>query len=115
MNETPVLDYEEFLDRVGGEDDFARELLSEFVEGLPADIDSLKAALEAGNLEEVVHKAHTLKGSAANLSAKALSQAAKVIEQAGRDNDLEAARGGMPRTEVEAEKLKDRFASMNAV
>jgi HPt (histidine-containing phosphotransfer) domain-containing protein len=112
MNDTTVLDYEEFLNRVGGEDDFAWELLAEFVGGLSGDIDGLKGALRTGDLEEIVLRAHTLKGSAANLSAKALSEAAKVIECAGLEKDLETAQVGMPKVEEEAEKLKDRFAAM---
>ena len=113
MPELPVLDYKDLLDRIGGEDDFARELLSEFVGNLSVEVEELKAVLESGTLEDIVHKAHTLKGTAANLSAKALSEAAKAIKEAGRNSDLETARGGISRLEVEAEKLKETFASMD--
>ena len=114
MQELAVLDYKELLDRIGGEDDFARELLTEFVGGLSGEVEGLKAVLDSANVEDIVLKAHTLKGSAANLSAKGLSEAAKVIEQAGRNNDLETARGGFSRLAEEADKLKERFAAMDS-
>lgn len=109
-----VLDYPELVDRIGGDEEFARELLSEFVSSLPNEIEELGAILQSGDFEGIVLKAHTLKGSAANLSAKGLSEAAKVIEQAGRERDLGTARAGAPTLAAEAEKLKEEFAALSA-
>jgi HPt (histidine-containing phosphotransfer) domain-containing protein len=106
MSELAVLDLDELIERTGGEREFAVELLGDFLETLPGDIAEIKEILDRGNLEEIVQKAHAIKGAAASLSAEMFSDIAKRIEYAGRDLDLEAARGNFDLLVEEGEKLK---------
>jgi HPt (histidine-containing phosphotransfer) domain-containing protein len=110
MTELAVLDLDELIERTGGEREFAVELLGDFLETLPGDIAELKEVLDRGNLEEIMGKAHAIKGAAASLSAEVFSDIAKRIEYAGRDLDLEAARGNFDRLVEASEKLKEAIS-----
>lgn len=55
-------------------------------------IADLENALDNSDLAAVTLAAHTLKSSSANLGATALSAQSKIIEQHGRNGDLEACR-----------------------
>jgi two-component system sensor histidine kinase/response regulator len=60
------------------------ELVRRLQEGHAGDIETLKAAIAAGDRELAVRLAHTLKGSAATLGIDALAENAKHIESALR-------------------------------
>jgi CheY-like chemotaxis protein/HPt (histidine-containing phosphotransfer) domain-containing protein len=71
------------------EDDLVAELLSIFLEQLDGILAELVSAVDAGDHARVLHAAHNLKGSSANLGATAFSEVAALIESA-------AERGGDP-------------------
>ncbi len=105
MAKEPTLLLEELLNRIGGDREFAMELLSEWVDGLTRELTELDQAIEKKDLEGLRHKAHSLKGSALNLSAKEFARLASLCENAARDGDLEAVRVTLPLLNEEAETL----------
>jgi len=116
MNTMPdpnVLDMNELIDRIGGDEEFATELLHEFRENLDNEIAKLKETLDAQNPREVTEKSHSLKGSALNLSAKGFASIAKTIEHSSKDGDLATAERAFPDLMVEAEKLKEAIDSLS--
>jgi len=88
MTTPPPLDFDELLDRIGDDKEFAMELLNEFNVDLPANLSAIESALAQGDQEQLVRKSHFLKGAAANLSAKEMSQFAGQVENAGKIGDL---------------------------
>lgn len=68
MTTQPTLVFEELLDRIGGDREFAVELLNEWVETLDKEIAELAKAVERKDSEGVRYRAHTLKGAASNLA-----------------------------------------------
>jgi len=98
MRNDAILAMDELVDRVGDDRAFALELLGDFVrelEGLLAEISGL---VRSGDLAELKAKAHSLKGSSANLSLKELSGRAAAIEAAAEGGDRErvqALEGGL--------------------
>ena len=62
-------------------------LLAAFEPEIGRDVQRLEDAIQAGDIPRVANIAHTLKGSAANLSAERLSALARDIEQAARRNE----------------------------
>ena len=107
MSDPNILDMAELVDRIGGDEEFAQELLQEFREGLDEEIRSLKEILDSGDPQSVTEKSHALKGSALNLSAKGFASVAKAIELASRDGNLATATEAFPELVVEADKLKE--------
>ncbi len=78
----PVMDLEEAADRLGGNMGAHAQIMGQFT-ALYRDFDQRLAAwLDAGQWEAARKAAHTLKGAAANVSAKRLSRAARALEEA---------------------------------
>ncbi|MEK6597305.1 MAG: Hpt domain-containing protein, partial [Gemmatimonadota bacterium] len=83
----PTWDRPGLVDRIGGDEDLARELGALFVEGLPELIEAVRLAVEQGDFEAMERAAHTLRGAAANVGAEAFQAAAMTIRrlaEAGR-------------------------------
>jgi len=104
------LDLGELMERVGGDNALARELLDMFKADCPARLAALRAALDAGDMDGVRSAAHEIKGTAANMSAKAVVAAAVRAEQAARDDDAPAV-GQALRELEDALGDVDRFVS----
>lgn len=73
-----------------------------FCEQVPPQIDELDGWLAKGELDRIARCAHSIKGSAANLSAVRLSAAAARVEQAAKEGDLGAARQSVAAVRSEA-------------
>ena len=80
----------EFLQRYEA-DDLVRELIALFVEDVPRMIELLRSALHAGAVTTAARSAHTLRGCASNLGARALEELAMQIEEAARAGDANRA------------------------
>jgi two-component system, sensor histidine kinase and response regulator len=78
----PILDTARGLHQVGGDDKTYRELLSDFLEGLPGRITTLEKLLEEQDMVSLAREAHNLKGVSSSLGALELSEyAAKLDKQ----------------------------------
>jgi CheY-like chemotaxis protein/HPt (histidine-containing phosphotransfer) domain-containing protein len=81
----PGLDAHQGLTLLRGKADKFAHLLSQFATSHEQDMARIDASLASGDLTTAQHLAHTLKGSAGNLGARALSQAADGLLTALRD------------------------------
>jgi two-component system, sensor histidine kinase and response regulator len=79
------------LPRFGDDQTLYLELLKEFAERLPQDVQLLEAALQAQNSEDLAQVAHKLKGASASFNAEPLTSLARTLETAARANDLSGA------------------------
>lgn len=77
----PVLDTQLGIQQVGGDSKNYRELLTDFVQQLPAKIQLMHKFCEAHEVEEISRAAHNLKGVAAYLGAKQLSNLAHRLDE----------------------------------
>ncbi len=68
----PVFDYDDFLDRIDGDVDLLKEVIEIFLKDTPGLLANLYSGIMSGEAEAVERAAHTLKGAAANISAKRL-------------------------------------------
>jgi Amt family ammonium transporter len=83
----PHIDSQSLLDRCMGNVELMSQLLAAFEPEIGRDVQRLDDAIQAGDIPRIANVAHTLKGSAANLSAARLSAWASEIEQAARRKD----------------------------
>jgi two-component system, sensor histidine kinase and response regulator len=90
----------EALERLGGDEDLLRELCQIFLEESPKTLRNLRQALAEGDASAVMRAAHRLKGEVGYLGAGVASQAARKLEDMGRENKLT----GAPETMIVLER-----------
>ena len=78
----------EALERLGGDEDLLRELCDIFLEESPKILKKLRQALTEGDAATVMRTAHSLKGEVSYLGAPGALQAARQLEDMGRENRL---------------------------
>jgi len=86
-NNDKFLDYAELLSRMDNDEEIIRVVAEAFLQDIPDRIISLEKAIKDNNIEEISEIAHSIKGTAANISADALSSSALKIEQALKKGD----------------------------
>ena len=72
------------LQMVGGDADFVDELVDTFLADVPQQLAELRAAVAAGTAADAVRPAHTLKGTAASIGARAVEATSRSIEEGAR-------------------------------
>lgn len=77
------------LERFDNDYDIYLELIATFLELVPVDFNILKSELDAGNIQDVTHRIHQLKGASLTLGAENLSQCASVLEDNLRHDGIE--------------------------
>lgn len=86
-----VVDFDEALERVAGDETMLRELAEIFLEQSPQWLDAIEDSIESGHPEGVFRAAHDIKGSVEVFQADSAVQAAKQLEEMGRNENLEEA------------------------
>lgn len=101
------IDYQEVLERVGGDASFLEELLKIYVDEFSAKFILLEEAVRAQNYALVQELGHSLKGSSANLSLSSLRKASFTLEMAGREKKPDLANAALKELAEEFQRLKD--------
>jgi CheY-like chemotaxis protein len=83
---TPV-DLEALRVLCDGDHEFARELMSTFIDGATTALREIARALDSDDLRSIVNHAHSLKGAGATLQAVAVTMVAGHLEAAARFED----------------------------
>jgi CheY-like chemotaxis protein/HPt (histidine-containing phosphotransfer) domain-containing protein len=100
-----VIDRPSLLKRCLGKEELADKLLGKLHARLGTDLNEIKAAVDAGDSEQLARCAHRLKGAAANLSAEPLRAVVADLEALGRRGDIAAARDGLARLKYEGRRF----------
>ena len=107
---TPVVatfDEAALSQRLSGDEALMRDVISLFLEDLPVRLAAIKDAVRSRDAEALRAAAHNLKGSAANLSAGGLFEAAHVLERLGAESRMDAAEAAWRQLSVEAANAID--------
>lgn len=102
--EGPV-NLEAALPRFDDNIDFYQELLEEFVERLPSQIDNVRNAVNNKDSTSLMQVAHNVKGTAGNFGAERLSIFANLLEDMGRYDEFSDAHDTLKAFEDEASRL----------
>jgi CheY-like chemotaxis protein len=97
-----AVDREGLMRRLAGDEDLLQQVIVLFLEDCPPRLAAIQAAAVQGNAEQIRLAAHALKGSAGNLSADALCEAARDLEHIGAESRLEDAPAAVTRVVNEA-------------
>lgn len=91
------------------EPDVLQQVLQLFLSEVPRRIERLRNALAAGDIEELGRSAHSLKGSAGNIGARALHEVCSRLDAQARANDLTGARPLVDEVSVEFDKVESEI------
>lgn len=83
-----IFDKETLLERLMGDEQLARTILSGFLQDMPGQISTLRQLLDRREAESAAGQAHKIKGAAANVGGAALSETALQLETATKANQL---------------------------
>jgi len=76
------------MEAVGGDHDLLLELIDAFVKDAPMQLDSLRAAILAGDMATTRRAAHTLKGNSRYFGAHSVVDVALELEEQARQGTL---------------------------
>ncbi len=110
--EVPGLDLSDGLTRLGGDWNLYTDVLKDYCDHYREFLPEIKQLVANKNFRTARRQAHALKGAAGNISAHNLSSAARQLEQACADQDLQAVSRLMP--EIEA-SLSEIFSSYKMI
>jgi PAS domain S-box-containing protein len=108
-------DAAELLNRLCGDAELMADVMAAFLEDCPARLGAIARAVDGSHAEDLRAEAHALKGSAANLSATALFEAAQALERIAAVSPLPPVEGAWRLLSAEAthlmKVLRDRTAA----
>lgn len=112
MNE--ALDITEMKRRVDGDEEIVRELFQIFLAEIPRMAKDVRNAVAESDGARLMMAAHSLKGSAASLTADRVASLAADLERMGRSNDLARARSVHGELEAALERLAEQLTGILA-
>ncbi|MFN8589481.1 MAG: PAS domain S-box protein [Candidatus Eisenbacteria bacterium] len=101
-----VLDWDEALERMDGDEAVLLELLRLFLQDMDHMVARLEEACASGDLTVLVRAAHGLKGASATISARAVAPLAREVEELARQGDGVQALDRMQELRVEMQRLR---------
>ncbi len=106
------------LKRVNGDEGFLKQLAQLFLETVPAQMTSLKTAVQNGNGRLTADLAHSVKGSVRHFFAASAYDAAQRLEFVGQSGNCSVMKGTYDELEVEIQRLRtellDNFPSSHS-
>ena len=106
------IDRVSLLERVEGDQELLTEMIHLFQEDAPNLLAAMRDALQRGDMAVLERSAHSLKGAAGNLSAKATAAAALQLENDARNKDAESAKGSLVEVERALKHLLPALAEL---
>src|SRR5437879_6301146 len=114
-NDAPVaFDKRALRERLSGDEQLMADVIHPFTDDCPARLSAIGAAVERRDRESLRTAAHALAGSAANLSATGLFEAARVLERIGAESRMDAAEAAWRRLSAEAVNVLDALRRFEA-
>ncbi len=111
MDAVMPMDLTHLRELVGGDDEVMGEILDLFLEDAPRQIAALGEAITRGDWDEARRLAHTLKGSASNVGAEPLRQAAWSLEQCSKGEVKEEPESLLTRCQDELNRVMEYLNS----
>jgi len=107
------IDFEGAAERLGGDSEFMREIVQEFMDFAPEQLKNMGTEVRNGNAAGLERASHTLKGAAASINAEQIRAIALKLEEIGRSGDLRDAVTGLAELETEFKRLQDFVTAEN--
>jgi CheY-like chemotaxis protein/HPt (histidine-containing phosphotransfer) domain-containing protein len=111
---SPAIDYESLLARCMGDVELVAKIAQKFRDRSLLTWEHIEKGFADGDATETARLAHTMKGTAANLSAVKLSELAAQIEQLGKAGDLSTAEETMRQMGEELSRCRAELEQLTA-
>jgi CheY-like chemotaxis protein len=102
-----VFRLDDVLPRLGNDEELLADVIRLFLEDAPRRLKAIEQAVSERNARQIRAEAHALKGSASNLSARGVVEAALALERIGEQGHVDAADAAWRRVETEMTRLTD--------
>jgi HPt (histidine-containing phosphotransfer) domain-containing protein len=102
------------LEMVGGDPDFVDELVDTFLGDVPRQLAALRAAVATGTVADAVRPAHTLKGTAGTIGARAVETTSRSIEEGARTGSMDGLEAHVGELERALEDLETALVDARA-
>jgi signal transduction histidine kinase/DNA-binding response OmpR family regulator len=109
-NAAAVLDWKVLIDRVGGDEELLREVVTVFLGECPRLLQEVRAAIDREDAPRLRLTAHALKGAAATFGARAACETAEELEQLGCAGNLTQAPAALTILAGEIARLRSALA-----
>lgn len=103
--ELPCFDKDKLFERFGGDEELMTVILDSFAEEAPELIEQAQTAVAEGDSEMMRSRAHALKGTAANVNAERLRQAALDLENHAKRDDKDRFSDTLKHAQTEYERF----------
>lgn len=111
-NDNNVLNRKAFMQIVGNNTNFIKELIQIYLDNLPKLMNQIENGLDKQHLRDIEFGAHALKGMSYNISAQRVADAAKKLENIGRSGNLAEADKQFRILKEEVEILKQEIDNL---
>ena len=115
QTESPAYNRAEALTRAADDEELLAEIIDIFLAETPALVEQIGSYLESGDCDRAFRAAHTVKGSSSNLSADAVTEAARAVELPARAGNAAAALAAYPALQKAAAELIDALVAARAL
>lgn len=112
--ERSPIDWSELVGRCLGDAQFAKRMLGRFVVEAPAQVKAIEDALVAADVAKATKAAHTLKGTAGNVSVVVVAAIAGELEQLCKSGALAGASDVVRRLNVEIDRSRQAIEALQA-
>jgi two-component system, sensor histidine kinase and response regulator len=102
-------DVHAFIERVGGDEELAREMAMLFIPDAVRLLEAIREAVEAGDAERLRQEAHALKGAAGNFSAARVVASSQALELMGKSGDVSKSGAVFVALQADAARLIDEL------
>jgi HPt (histidine-containing phosphotransfer) domain-containing protein len=110
----PAWSAHQILERLGGDEDLARQLVALFITECPRMLTAVRESVQRGSGDELRRAAHAFKGSVANFVEGGPTATALELELLGRANRPDQAAALLTRLEQETAVLLERLREFEA-
>ena len=87
----PIFDEKDATDRLGGDSELLMTIVEVFLDSSTEQLERLKKAIDTADYKTAYREAHSIKGAAANISAKRIRAVAAELEHQMADSNPENA------------------------
>ena len=111
-DEGTVFNYDEAVSTFLGNEETVKNLVKNYIVKVEGQLPQIEKCLSDGDTDGSREIAHSIKGSALNLSMEKLGEAAKTLEYSSRDGELETSKSNLSAVRSAFEELKTYSASL---
>lgn len=101
-----LLDFDEALERLGGDAEFLTELLEELLYQVDQNYEEIKRAIDERNFDDLKTLSHSLKGASANLNVTRMATHFLKLEDLGNSKRLDGAEELLSKVAVDRDELQ---------